>query len=75
MRREDHEETPLDAEPLERLVHELAPANADRPERDELVLRAACRDHPFECAEDVVADARSRVREGRHVVGDSHGAL
>jgi hypothetical protein len=75
VRRDHHDESPVDAQPLERLVHELAPANADGSEGDDVVLRAALSDHALQGPEDVVADARPRVRQGRHVIGDSHGAL
>jgi hypothetical protein len=75
MRRNHHDETPIDAQPFERLVHELAAPHTDRSEGNELVLVAAGGDHPSQGSENVVADAGSRVRERRHVVRDSHGAL
>ena len=63
----------LDVEPGERLVEQLPPANADRTERNEFVATGVL-DHASEGAEDVVADPRSRMREGRDVVSDPHGA-
>ena len=57
------------------LLEQATAANADGAERDDLVRASSGRQHPAQRAEDVVADARSRMREGRDVVRDSHGAL
>ncbi len=76
MRERHGRDTPVDREPGQRFVQQPAPPDADRPEGHELVRgRARARlQHSSQSPEDVVADARPRMREGRDVVRDSHGA-
>ena len=60
---------------VQRALEQRAAADADRTERDQIALARRGLGDPAQRAEDVVADARPRMREGRHVVGDPHGAV
>ena len=74
--RERHgHEAPVGRDAVQRLLEQRPPADADRSERDELVRAGRRVRHSAQGAEHVVADARPRVREGRDVVGDPHGAV
>ena len=64
----------LEREIAECTLEGCTAADAHRTEGDELVV-SVHRKHSFQRAEDVVADARSRMRERRDVVGDPHGAV
>ena len=64
----------LDVQSLERLVEQAPASDADRSEGDDFAFGPRRLEHAFQRAEDVIADARSRMREGRDVVRDSHGA-
>ena len=74
VRERDGEEALLDRQAVERLVEQAAPADARGTERDDLAFRARRLEHALQRSQDVVADARSRMRERRDVVGDPHGA-
>ena len=74
VREGDRDGAPLSGQSVQRCVQQLPAVNAHGAEGDDLVP-AACLEHPGQRTEDVVADARSRMREGRDVVGDPHGAL
>jgi hypothetical protein len=65
--------TLVDIEAFEGLVEDLPPADADGAESDEIVLLLRL-NHSLQRSEDVVADARPRMREGRDVVRDPHRA-
>ena len=68
-------EAPSDRKVRQRQVEELPPTDADRAEGDQLV-RSICRlHHALQGTEDVISDARARMRQRRDVVGDPHGAV
>src|SRR6266536_1065146 len=67
-------DVPLDRKVRQSLVEQLPPANADRTEGDQLLRSVRRLHHPPQSAEDVVADARPRMRERRDVIRDPHGA-
>src|SRR5439155_20229779 len=62
VREGDGDRATLRGQSVQRGVQQLPPANAHGPEDDDL-MPAACLEHPGQRTEDVVADARSRMRE------------
>ena len=67
------EQSPPHRDAVECRIEQAAAVDADRTERDELVPSVRL-EHPAQRPEDVVADARARMRQGRDVVRDPHGA-
>jgi hypothetical protein len=65
----------LDRKITERGVEHLPASDADRTEGHELVRSVGSLGHSLQGAEDVVPDARPRMRERRDVVRDPHGAV
>ena len=55
-------------------VEQPPPSDADRTEGDELVRAVRRLGHSLQSTEDVVADARPRMRERRDVIDNPHGA-